>query len=266
MTEPPDAALELEATLTAWEDQLATLERHANSALRSARKLRKAAQEGSVAAFPAAIAALRQDTERLNDAVDQSAHAPTIDIPDAFANGAFLAELAAAAKAADVMLVQRDGRITACPLVLRLEPRAQGVRLGRKLERRLRPSVLIAELKKLQQRPNRFNARVFLDRLLKAYAVLAPRWQPNRAGDGPLIALADLHEVLTLWPQAAADYPIEEFLCDMLRLNRLPASRTGRGHRFELGGSTGTKGAKRLSAFDETGAQHDFYAIRFVTD
>jgi hypothetical protein len=81
-----------------------------------------------------------------------------------------------------------------------------------------------------------------------------------------LIALADLHEVLTLWPQAAADYPIEEFLCDMPRLNKLPDSRTGRGHRFELGGSTGTKGAKRLSAFDETGAQHDFYAVRFVLD
>ena len=161
----------------------------------------------------------------------------------------------------DVMLVQRDGRITAYPVVLRLEPRTQAVRVGRKLERRIRPSVLIAELKKLQQRPNRFNARVFLDRLLKAYTILAPEY---RGGDGPLVELAALHEVLTLWPQAAADYPVEEFLCDMLRLNKLPEARTGRGHRFELGGSTGTKGAKRLSAFDETGAQHDFYAIRFV--
>lgn len=253
----------LETTLTAWEEQLAAVERHATAALRSARRLRKAAQDGAVATFPAAIAAMRQDADRLTEAVGQSAEAPDLDIPDAFGTGAFLAELAAAAKAADVMLVQRDGRITAYPVVLRLEPRSLAVRIGRKLERRIRPSVLIAELKKLQQRPNRFNARAFLDRMLKAYNILAPQY---RGGEGPLVALGDLHELLTLWPQAAADYPIEEFLCDMLRLNKLPDSRTGRGHRFELGGSTGTKGAKRLSAFDETGAQHDFYAIRFVMD
>ena len=253
----------LETTLTAWEEQLAAVERHATAALRSARRLRKAAQDGAVATFPAAIAAMCQDADRLTEAVGQSVEAPDLDIPEAFGTGAFLAELAAAAKAADVMLVQRDGRITAYPVVLRLEPRSLAVRIGRKLERRIRPSVLIAELKKLQQRPNRFNARAFLDRMLKAYNILAPHY---RGGEGPLVALGDLHELLTLWPQAAADYPIEEFLCDMLRLNKLPDSRTGRGHWFELGGSTGTKGAKRLSAFDETGAQHDFYAIRFVMD
>lgn len=257
MTEP------LESVLATWEEQLAAVERQASAALRSAKRLRKAAQDGAVASFPAAIAAMRQDAERLTEAVGQSAEAPDLDIAEAFGNGAYLKELAAAAKAAGVMLVQRDGRITAYPVVLRLEPRVQGVRVGRKLERRIRPSVLIAELKKLQQRPNRFNARVFLDRLLKAYAILAPQY---RGGEGPLIALTDLHDALTLWPQAAADYPIEEFLCDMLRLNKLPDSRSGRGHRFELGGSTGTKGAKRLSAFDETGSQHDFYAIRFVMD
>jgi hypothetical protein len=266
MTDSPDTAPSLEATLAAWEEQLAGLERRATAALRSARRLRKAAQEGTIAGLPAAVATMRQDADELAVSVGAVAEPPALNVAEAFANGAYVEELAAAAKAADVRLIQRDGRITAFPVVVRLEPRSQGVRLGRKLEKRLRPSVLIGELKKLQSRPNRFNARSFLDRLLRAYAILAPQWQPNKAGEGPLIALADLHEVLTLWPQAAADYPVEEFLCDMLRLNRLPDSRTGRGHLFELGGSTGTKGAKRLSAFDETGTQHDFYAIRFAMD
>ncbi len=256
----------LEAALSAWEEQLAAVERHATAALRSARRLRKAAQEGTVTTFPAATAALRQDADRLTAAVDGVAEAPPIEAADAFSDGRYLSELAAAAREAGVMLMQREGRITAYPVVLRLEARTQAVRIGRKLERRIRPTVLVAELKKLQERPNRFNARAFLDRLLKAYSILAPSWQPAQKGNGPLIALTDLHEVLTLWPQAAVDYPLEEFLCDMLRLNRLPESRSGKGQRFELGGSTGTKGAKRLAAFDETGAQHDFYAIRFITD
>ena len=158
---------------------------------------------------------------------------------------------------------QRDGRITAYPVVLRLEPRNQAVRIGLKLERRLRPSVLARHLKAIQQRPAKFNARLFLDRLLRAYTVLAPDW---RAGEGPLVALAVLHDLLTLLPAAAADYPTEEFLVDLLRLDREPDARSTRGHRFELRGSTGTKGAKRLTVFDETGAPHDYYAVRFVTE
>ena len=93
--------------------------------------------------------------------------------------------------------------------------------------------------------------------------MLAPDW---RSGEGPLVALAALHDVLTLLPAAAADYPMEEFLVDLLRLDREPDARSGRGHRFELGGSTGTKGAKRLTVFDETGAQHDYYAVRFIAE
>jgi hypothetical protein len=260
----------LEATFAAWDEQLAGLERQAGLTLRAARRLRKAAQEGVVAGFSAAIADLQDHAGKLHASVAQSATAPDIDLAAAFASGSFLDELARAAAATGVTLVQRDGRVSVYPLALRLEARAQAVRIGRRLERRIRPSFLARHLRALQQRPNRFNARSFLDRLLRAYGVLArslaPDWQPNRPGEGPLVALADLHDLLTLLPAAAADYPLEEFLLDLLRLDRQPDARTARGHRFELGGSTGTKGAKRLSAFDETGAQHDYYAIRFISE
>jgi hypothetical protein len=258
-----DTAQPIEAALAAWDEQLGTLERQAASLLRATRKLRKAAQEGSVAGFAAGVAALQQDAAKLQEVVGQTTEAPAIDLAAAFASGRFLEELSDAAAAANVTVVQRDGRVTAYPVVLRLEARAQAVRIGRKLERRIRPSFLARELKALQQRPNRFNARALLDRLVKAYTVLASDWH---GGEGPLIALSDLHDLLTLLPAAAADYPLEEFLCDLLRLDRQPDTRTSRGLRFELGGSTGTKGAKRLSAFDEAGTQHDYFAIRFMTD
>jgi len=267
---PGSSSAALEDTLAAWDERLAGLERQAGQVLRAARKLRKAAQEGTVATVPAAVAELRDNAAKLQAAVSQSSTAPAIDLAAAFASGAFLDELATAAAAAGVTLVQRDGRISVYPLSLRLEARAQAVRIGRKLERRIRPSFLARHLRALQQRPNRFNARSVLDRLFRAYVVLtrslAPDWQPSRPGTGPLVPLADLHDLLTLLPAAASDYPLEEFLLDLLRLDRQPDARTGRGHRFELGGSTGTKGAKRLSAYDETGAQHDYYAIRFVSE
>lgn len=258
----------LEDTLAAWDEQLAGLERQAGAMLRATKRLRKAAHEGTVASFPAAVADLQKNAAELQAALGQVA-APDIDLPRAFADGRFLTELAAAAAALNVTVVQRDGRVSVYPLALRLEPRTQGVRIGRRLERRIRPSFLARHLRDLQQRPNRFNARQFLDRLFRVYTVLAvPRdaaWQPNRPGEGPLVPLADMHDLLTLMPAAATDYPLEEFLLDLLRLDRQPDARTGRGHRFELGGSTGTKGAKRLSAYDETGTQHDYYAIRFIS-
>ncbi len=253
----------LESAFDAWETRLARLEQQAAQVSRGAKQLRKAAQEGALANAPGILAGLREAAAKLTDLTGQEADPPAIDIAAVFEDGSFLAELSRAAAAANVTLVQRDGRVTAWPVVLRLEARNQGIRIGRRLERRLRPGVIAGQLKAIQQRPNRFVARSFLDRLLRAYTVLTPDWG---TGEGPLVALTVLHEILTLLPAAAADYPMDEFLVDLLRLDREPDARTGKGHRFELGGSTGTKGAKRLTMYDETGTQHDYFAVRFIAD
>lgn len=260
----------LEDVLRAADAQLAEAEKQVAAVLRSLRRLRRGAQEGALAGLAAAASTAAQAAAQSAEPLARAAAALDYDVGDAFASGAYLRELAAAAQEAGVVLVQRDGRVTAYPVVLRLDARAQGVRLGRRLERRIRPGFLAAQLRTLQARPDRFNARAFLDRLLKPYALLArgdaSGWRANQPGAGPLLPLADLHEMLTLWPAAATDYPVEEFVCDLLRLDRQPDARSGQGHRFELGGSTGKKGAKRLTLFDETGAQHDYYAIRFILD
>jgi hypothetical protein len=269
-SEAPGSSTSLEDVLSHWDEHLARLERDATAMLRATKRLRRAAQEGAVARFPDTVAVLQDCAAKLHASVHDAAQPPAINLVEAFADGSFLAELSHAAAAANVTLVQRDGRVSAYPVALRLEPRAQGVRIGRRLERRIRPSFLARHLRALQQRPGRFNPRAFLERIFLGYAVLAParaaEWQPNRPGEGPLVPLSDLHDVLTLLPAAAADCPLEEFLVGLLQVNRHPDARTGRGHRFELGGSTGTKGAKRLSAFDETGARHDFYAVRFTLE
>jgi len=272
-TEPSDApqlARSLEDTLAALDGHLSDAEKQAVALLKAARRLRRAAREGNVASLPAAIAAAQADAARTGEPFANAAAVLDYDVAEAFASGAWLDELAAAAKAAGVVLVRRDGRVTAYPVALRLDGRAQGVRVGRRLERRIRPSFLAAQLKALQQRPERFNTRQFLDRLFLLYDSKAraedPAWRPTRPGQGPLVALAELHDQMTVLPAAAADYPQEEFTSDLLRLDRQPDATGSQGHRFELGGSTGRKGGKRLTLFDETGEQHDYYAIRFILE
>ena len=266
----PPFARGLEETLAALDAHLADAAKQAGALRKAARRLRRAAREGAVGSLPAALAATQAELGRAGEPFARAAAALDYDVAAAFASGAWLDELAAAAKDAGVVLVRRDGRVTASPVALRLDGRAQGVRLGRRLERRIRPSFIAAQLKALQQRPERFNARQFLDRLFLLYDSKAraedPAWRPNRPGQGPLVALAELYDQLTVLPAAAADYPPEEFVADLLRLDRQPDARGSQGQRFELGGSTGRKGGKRLTLFDETGEQHDFYAIRFIQE
>jgi len=266
----PQRVRGLEDTLAALDAHLADAVKQAASLLKAARRLRHAVKEGAMSSLPAAIAAAQASADRTHDPLAKAAATLDYDVAAAFASGAWLDELAAAAQAAGVVLVRRDGRITAYPVVLRLDGRAQGVRLGRKLEKRIRPSFIAARLKALQQRPDRFNVRQFLDRLFSLYDSRAraedPTWRPTRPGHGPLVSLADLHAQLTLLPAAGADYPQEEFVADLLRLDRQPDGTASHGHRFELAGSTGRKGGKRLTVFDETGEQHDYYAIRFILE
>jgi hypothetical protein len=266
----PRCVRALEDTLSALDAQLADAEKRAAALLKAARRLRRAAMEGAMASLPAAIAAAQADADRTSEPLAAAAAALDYDVAAAFASGAWLDELAAAARAAGVVMVRRDGRVTAYPVALRLDGRAQGVRVGRKLEKRIRPSFVAAQLKVLQQRPDRFNARQFLDRLFLLYDTKAraedPAWRPTRPGEGPLVSLADLHDLMTVLPAAGADYPQEEFIADLLRLDRQPDATDTHGRGFELSGSTGRKGGKRLTLFDETGEQHDYFAIRFIVE
>ena len=265
---PESPATTLEPALDRVDAALAEAERQFAATLKTLRRLRRAAREGDVAGLAARMDDAAEVAARAAIPLRQGAAGFAYDPAAALADGSYLAELAAAAARAGLRLVRRDGRITAFPVVLRLDPRAPGVRVGKTLHRGIRPGFLVEALKKLQARPDRFNARAFLDRLLKPYALLAraetAAWRPDRPGEGPLIALADLHEVLSYAPVAAADYPIEEFVCDLLRLDRDPDARSTRGHRFAFAGSTGKRGAKRLTVFDEQGEQHDYFAVRFV--
>ena len=76
----------------------------------------------------------------------------------------------------------------------------------------------------------------FLDRLFMLYDSKAraedPAWRPTRPGQGPLVSLADLHDLLTVLPAAGADYPQEEFVADLLRLDRQPDATAQPGAPF----------------------------------
>ena len=258
-----------EQQITALDHLLADSEKHGKALLARVRGLRKKAAAGELSPLAGLFDPVPRQVEQFAASIETARDALRYDAAAALTDGSYLAELQAEAQAQGVVLTERDGRLSAFPLLLKLEPRTPGVRIGRKLERRLRPSLLIALLRQAQAATD-FDAARVLGQMFAVYGTLArivqPSWRADSLGDGPVVALNDIHAALTVLPVAAASYPREAFAVDLLRLNRLPDTRTSGGHRFSLPASTGSKGRDRLTVYDETGGEHIYVGIRFSRD
>jgi hypothetical protein len=255
---------ELEPALSDLETKMAEAERQANGVLARLKRARKMAAIGDINGVTTQLEQAPDAVDRLATAVRSLDGSFTYDTEDAFASGTYLAELMAEAARQGVTIIERDGRLSAFPLVLKLDAKTQGVRVGRKMVRAIRPSALIKSLKAAQL-AGRFNAAGFLEQLWRAYQHLVPPgWKPQDGVGGPAVSLSRIHALLTLLPAAATDYPREAFVCDLLRLNREPDTKTRGGLGFTLPASTGSKGADRLTVYDERGGEHIFVSIRFL--
>lgn len=240
-------------------------EKAAKAVLGRIRGLRKRIGTGEITQLAPLIDQAAGQLEPLAAALQSTRDSLDFDLPAALTDGRYLAELKAAAAAEGVVLTERDGRLTAFPVLLRLLPQQAALRLGGKIERRLRPALVARELRR-RQATGSFNAGGFLNQLFRAYAWAAPhvdaRWTPTTAGAGPVVALGDLLEIM----QVGGDVAPEAFAVDLLRLDRTPDTRTRQGHAFALPASTGTKGRGRISVYDEAGVEHVYFGIRFSRD
>ena len=255
-----------EGQIQALEQTLGTAEKGAVAAASRLRGLRRRVSDGDIAQVATLLDQITGQVEQLGEAVQAVRAALGHDVTAALTDGSWVAELLAEARAQGLVVTERDGRLTAFPVLLRLLPQQAAVRVGSRIERRLRPAVLVRELRKRQASAG-FNAARTLERLFGAYAHAArhvvPGWRANTPGDGPVVTLNELYELLTL---GGADISREAFAVDLLLIDRTPDQRTRLGHRFTLPASTGSKGANRIGVYDEQGVEHVYFGIRFSLD
>ena len=252
---------DFEAELDRLDARLEKAQKAADSLVKSLKRTRRAARDGNVSDIVKGLNALDARLADAQSAAGDLSGAWSFDTSAYMADGRFLADLQRAAGEKQLELFERDGRIYCFPLILRIEASQSAVRVGRKIERRLRPGELVRLLAALQKSPQRFRDDAFLDLIWRTYRRLVGReW--NGTDPGRVVALTDIHDTLTLLP--SADYPREEFARDLLLLDRHPDLRTRSGERFEFPHGTTTKGIRPLIVYDEQGAQRAYYGVRFV--
>jgi len=255
---------DFEEHLSALDAKLDAVQKLGKAVVATIGRARAAVKAGRVDDIARGLGAISQRIDQANAAAGGLANAWNFDASGYMTDGRFVDDLKRAAAEKGLALFENNGRIYCFPLLLRVDPKEIGIRIGRKLERRVRPSELIELLARAQRRPQRFREAQFLELLYRAWRrLVGTNWQGT--GSGPVAGLGDIHEILTLLP--GTDYPIEEFGRDLLLLDRQPDLRTRDGCRFELPASTLSRGRmKRVSAYDEDGVERTYIGIRFVKE
>jgi len=255
---------DFEESLLALDAKLDEAQKLGKAVVAAIGRIRAAVRVGRVGDISKGLGIVSQRLQEAGAVAGPLASGWSFDTPAYMADGRFSDDLKKAAAEKGLALFERDGRIYCFPLLLRVDARENAVKIGRKLERRIRPGELAELLAHAQKRPQRFREPQFLELLYRAWRrLVGAGW--HGTGSGPVAGLADIHEILTLLP--GTDYPIEEFARDVILLDRRPDLRTRDGCRFEFPASTLSRGRmRRVVAYDEQGQERAYLGIRFVNE
>ncbi|MGH7079883.1 MAG: hypothetical protein ACREFU_17530, partial [Acetobacteraceae bacterium] len=164
---------DLQENLLALDARLERVQRLAKAVVLAVGRARSTAKAGELADIPKVLAAIGQ---RLAEVGAQAEDLPAqwnFEAVSYLSDGRFLQDLKEAAGKSDLRIFERDGQIYCFPLLLRIEPGELGVKIGRKMERRINPDGLVQLLARAQKAPQRFREDQFLGLLYRAWRRLA---------------------------------------------------------------------------------------------
>jgi len=261
----PDGALSLEKALAKTQSDADAVIKAAASVSTAVRRLRVAAQFGdlgkmrpSITAAEQAIAALRQQFANAKDGWD-------FDEDAYFANGSFVQELRETAERLNLRIYEQDDRLYCYPTLVRVLPSDRAVEIDKKRERRLRPTVLVEQLRTLQRRPPRFKPEPFLEALFDAYETIAAkggRKPGDLFGQGRVVRLLDIYRLLTLLPGQSREYSRPEYARDIYLLDQSGVTKTRAGHNVSFPGPRTP--ANTIRIVTQEGREKLYYGIAFT--
>jgi hypothetical protein len=265
MSNSKDASQQLECALQQTEADADASLKSAAAASRSLRRLRTVVHDGNLREVRSAMAAAAQSVEALKQQVAQTVKDWNFDEAAYFNSGAYIEELLATAERMQLAIYEQDDRLYCYPSLLRVLSAERTILIDRTRERRLRPSLVVAHLRTLRDRPPRFKPDAFLEALFKAYRALVQRHGAGKVEAGPVERLARVYELFTLLPGQAREYTKHEFARDIYLLDRSGLTETRDGFVVSFPASTATKSASGvITAITENGQERRYWGIAFT--
>ena len=233
------------------------------------RQMRKAAQDGN-------IAAVRRTSERLQDSINlirqEVANAGnawpfTSEDERAYLENQYAEELKEVARRKGLQVFDRDGRLIAHPSVVRVIPEERRVQIDRSKTLAIRPSKIVEDLDTLQKSPPRINPRPFLQRLYEAYLALCRSDTSDRlrlGEGGQVVRLDQIYNLSTGLLGARRDYSLLHFARDLYTLESSGIREVSNGARVTFPASTGTRVPRgTISYVGHDGETVVYYGIQF---
>jgi hypothetical protein len=186
---------------------------------------------------------------------------------DYLSDGRYAAELNKVAAELGVLLVPRGDRLYSPPYEIRILANERAVMVGKQRIDKLRPSVLIEEIRRLQTKTVRLKPEEFLDVLRNGFIHVIAR-SADVAERRRVIPVVEIYELLTILPGVSKDYTIDDFARDLYLLDRSGIAQTKRskGGVLNFIASSGTRSSKVLTIMTEEGLEQKYYAISFSED
>jgi hypothetical protein len=131
---------DFEESLEALDARLEEIQRRGKAGVSAIVRARAAARLGRTNDIAKALDDISKRLSEASEAADGLADCWQFDTSAYLADGRFLDDLKAAAAETGLNLFEHDGRIYCFPLLVRVDPKANAVKIGRKIERRIRPS------------------------------------------------------------------------------------------------------------------------------
>ena len=250
-----DVLDEYDKTVVPWADQT-------KRTLAAVQKLRKAVADGNLRDVEKLRVAARTATDGIQERADACSPLEFDTAGYLGPDGGFVQELKAAADAAGVRLFERDGTIFCYPVLVRPLPDRQAVRIDKSSKTTLRPAVLVAILKGLQNRETKGRPEAFIESLLRAYQILRAQRGMEGYNDVPLTGI---YELLTLLPGSDREYTMLDFAREIYLLDSSGVTRTRRGFEISFPASTVSRerSGKMIRFVTREGFDKDYAALKF---
>lgn len=259
-----DSSISLEQALFRTEAKADAAVKAANLVVISLKKFRTAAQTGNLRELLRTIENVDQAIIELSQKFTDAQRSWVFDEETYLSGRNFPSEILATAERVGVKIFEQDDRLYCYPFIIRILPNERNVLIDKIRERRLRPSILVNHLKKLQSKPVRFNYKSFLESLFFVYSkILVMRGKEI----GSLVQLKEIYELLTSLPGLSRKYPRQEFSRDLFLLDQGEEKSTKDGWKVNLHPPTGRGRLSQIfSTVTREGQVKRYYGILFTKE